>query len=147
MKLAENEQSVKISKEYGERLSTKNVKKSALDILIAGYPSHTFVIDREEAKQLFENVEIPSDDLENITFNWKEFAKNKFSKVDAGIMYLNEEDENLTGQEGDKNNEPSEESSGDPAKQGENGQKIRPPDTEISKPLSKDTGGDGAGKV
>lgn len=46
-----------IAKDYGRRLISKSkvCDRDALDSLISGYPSHSFVIDREEAKEVFES--------------------------------------------------------------------------------------------
>ena len=76
MRLGEHYRSNKIMKEYGSRLlavdQDKKAKNSAdaktkcLDRLVGEYPSHGFVIDREEAKQIFkgviENVREPTDE-------------------------------------------------------------------------------------
>jgi Serine dehydrogenase proteinase len=63
VKLGEMRRAIDIAVEYGERLadSSKNVKKQALAQLVTGYPSHGFVIDRKEARTLFERVEMPTD--------------------------------------------------------------------------------------
>jgi len=63
MRLGEMERAVKVAWEYGNRLTqrSQNLKEDALGRLVAGYPSHEFVIDREEAKDLFKNVEDPAD--------------------------------------------------------------------------------------
>ncbi|MBO9377876.1 hypothetical protein GG804_13970 [Sphingomonas histidinilytica] len=55
--------SMRIANDYGERLARvgANLKGDALDILTRGYPSHSFVIDMEEAKELFNNVRVLSD--------------------------------------------------------------------------------------
>jgi hypothetical protein len=47
-----------IAKEYGERLDavTHNLKEGALERLLTEYPEHGFVIDGQEAKELFVNV-------------------------------------------------------------------------------------------
>ena len=66
MRLGEVERFVKIAYEYGERLATSNVKDKIIEQIITGYPSHEFVIDRREARELFENIAKPSDDLESI---------------------------------------------------------------------------------
>ena len=49
---------MKIGLEYGNRLAAKsgNAKDGAIDSLTHNYPSHGFVIDRDEAKTLFKNV-------------------------------------------------------------------------------------------
>ena len=60
MRLGENERSLRIAAEYGQRLASKNLKDRALARLVSGYPSHTFAIDRHEAKELFNNVREPT---------------------------------------------------------------------------------------
>jgi hypothetical protein len=56
--MGEVSRSMAIAKEYGKRLTdkSKNLKDGALETLISGYPSHSFVIDIEEAKTLFRNA-------------------------------------------------------------------------------------------
>ena len=51
-----------IAKKYGEILDREagNLKKDTLDGLTRKYPDHGFVIDRRQAKALFENVRGPS---------------------------------------------------------------------------------------
>ena len=63
MHVGEVSRAMKVAKEYGDRLSkdTKNLQSEALEKLINHYPSHSFVIDREEAKELFKTVRAPSD--------------------------------------------------------------------------------------
>lgn len=60
-KLGEISRSMKIAEEYGRRLNKKsnNLKGEALNKLIEGYPTHSFTIDRMEAKELFKNVREP----------------------------------------------------------------------------------------
>lgn len=57
-RLGELQRAMSIAKEYGERLNgySSNLKNAALERLIATYPSHSFVIDRKEAKDLFHRV-------------------------------------------------------------------------------------------
>ena len=66
MRLGEDGRSTRIIEEYGIRLIEKsqNLGPDALRKLVAGYPSHLFEIDREEAQQrLFSRVREP-DQLE-----------------------------------------------------------------------------------
>ena len=58
MRLGEMQRATRIAFEYGQRLNrySENLKPEALDLLINAYPSHSFVIDRKEAKELFNNV-------------------------------------------------------------------------------------------
>ena len=62
LRLAEDERSRRIVLEYGARLQfwSGNLRDGALEKLVAQYPSHQFVIDRDEATQyLFRNVASP----------------------------------------------------------------------------------------
>ena len=51
--------------EYGRRLAEKsrNVKPGSIDRLINDYPVHDFIIDREEAADLFSVIETPTEKL------------------------------------------------------------------------------------
>jgi len=60
-RLGEVDRAVRISSEYGDRIA-RNLKEGALERLVADYPSHEFVIDREEARDLFERVREPTED-------------------------------------------------------------------------------------
>ncbi len=66
LRLGEQARSMGIGEAYGERLAKGNLKPGALDKLIVGYPSHGFVIDFEEAKELFTNVSRPSTELHEV---------------------------------------------------------------------------------
>lgn len=63
--LSEVERMMKIAQQYGERLGTPNLKDretgEALRRLIRDYPTHEFIIDREETSEIFEAVAIPSE--------------------------------------------------------------------------------------
>lgn len=61
MRLGEMQAALTIALEYGERLNerSRNLKAGALSKLATSYPSHGFVIDRKEARELFVNVRIP----------------------------------------------------------------------------------------
>lgn len=56
--LGEVQRAIAIAYEYGERLDSydHNLKPDALARLVTGYPSHGFVVDRKEARELFINV-------------------------------------------------------------------------------------------
>ena len=56
LRLGEAQRAIAIAKEYGVRIGSKNLNPGALDTLVEGYPSHSFVIDQEEADKLFKNV-------------------------------------------------------------------------------------------
>lgn len=59
LKLGEMNAALQIASHYGQRLDekAKSLKQDALSILIHNYPSHGCVIDRSEARELFNNVE------------------------------------------------------------------------------------------
>ena len=62
LRLAEDERSKRIVVEYGDRLQLRsgNLRDGALKKLVVQYPSHQFVIDRDEASEhLFNNVTLP----------------------------------------------------------------------------------------
>ena len=61
-RLGEMQRAMRIAYEYGQRLnrSSHALHDGALHNLIAAYPSHSFVIDRKEAGELFKNVKVPS---------------------------------------------------------------------------------------
>ncbi|MCL2892499.1 SDH family Clp fold serine proteinase [Brenneria tiliae] len=61
IKLGEHQRAMNIALSYGNRLNShsKNLKESSLGKLIAGYPAHGFVIDRKEARELFNSVDRP----------------------------------------------------------------------------------------
>lgn len=61
VKLGETSRANAIGFEYGKRLNAvaKNLKREALVKLITHYPSHSFVIDRKEACDLFFRVRSP----------------------------------------------------------------------------------------
>lgn len=60
MRLGEYERAMDVMYHYGQRLDRGNLQKDALIRLITDYPSHGFVIDREESEQLFKMVRAPS---------------------------------------------------------------------------------------
>lgn len=61
-RLAEMQRATEIAFAYGERLNekTNNLRRNGLQKLVAGYPSHEFVIDRKEARTIFTNVSKPN---------------------------------------------------------------------------------------
>jgi hypothetical protein len=66
MRLGEVERLMGITAAYGERLAKYNLKEGALARLLAGYPSHGFVIDRCEAEELYRVVTVPKSSLKEL---------------------------------------------------------------------------------
>ena len=58
LRVAEIYLSMRIAEEYSNRLNSRNVKEGAVRKLVYEYPSHNFVIDYQEASDLFEIVEL-----------------------------------------------------------------------------------------
>ncbi len=54
--LGETQRAMEITHSYAARLDRGNLKADALPILVGSYPSHSYVIDREEAEDLFNQV-------------------------------------------------------------------------------------------
>lgn len=63
LRFGELSRMTRVAGDYGQRLNqyTRNLKDDALQTLIHGYPSHSFVIDRKEAKELFHRVSAMSE--------------------------------------------------------------------------------------
>lgn len=60
MKIGEHQRATDIAIEYGQRLNQTShslLSEHSLNKLIRGYPSHGFVIDRKEARELFSCIE------------------------------------------------------------------------------------------
>jgi hypothetical protein len=53
---------LRVAMAYGERLrrESENAKPNAIEMLVEGYPSHDFIIDRSECRLLFEQVSAPT---------------------------------------------------------------------------------------
>ena len=68
VKIGEHQRAIGIAQQYGELLNemTKSLKQGALTTLIAGYPSHGFVIDRKEAAKLFNHIYKPCGKLRSV---------------------------------------------------------------------------------
>lgn len=68
VQLGSIERAIQIASVYGTRLAeiSKNLHPEAIDKLVSSYPSHSFVIDLEEAKRLFKSVRQPTDTEEEL---------------------------------------------------------------------------------
>ena len=60
LQVAEVDRAMRAARLYVQRLGGNHLKEGALDRLLTGYPSHDFVIDREEASDLIRTVRAPS---------------------------------------------------------------------------------------
>lgn len=89
IRMGEVERFVNIAQEYGERLRSTNVKNDTISKLLSEYPSHEFVIDREEASEMFERVETPSDELELIASTFISMHHPTPDNMSSFVQYIN----------------------------------------------------------
>lgn len=92
VRLGEMSAALQIAHEYGTRLNekSKSLKADALKKLINKYPSHGFVIDRAEAKGLFERVEKPSEQLDAVGQMVAEITWKNGRQVKPYVLHLND---------------------------------------------------------
>lgn len=64
LRVAENRRAVEVATEYAFRIKSAGTREETIARLVAGYPDHGFVIDREEASVLFDGVR-PAGELES----------------------------------------------------------------------------------
>ncbi|ARA23675.1 TPA: hypothetical protein ACKRXW_001831 [Proteus mirabilis] len=88
IKLGEVQRAVQIAESYGERLNEYDhiLQDNAMNELVAGYPSHSFVIDRKEASKLFKNVSPPLDEAQADIVS---FVNQQFKTRSRSCLVLN----------------------------------------------------------
>ncbi|MGF1592067.1 MAG: hypothetical protein ACFCUW_02235 [Kiloniellaceae bacterium] len=95
VKIGETARSMTIAKDYGKRLALRSSNladdDNSLDMLVSSYSSHGFVIDFDEAQQLFANVERPTDDLRALQEVLGDAALHAIPHRKPFLMFLNEE--------------------------------------------------------
>lgn len=110
MQLGEYHRNMMIALEYGKRLNNKGnlVSEEALRQLTHGYPSHGFIIDREEASGLFKSVEEPTvEQLKMLIMIWpliqRDFVhQDPSSKKYIGVSRRLNPDVNVTQEDAPK---------------------------------------------
>lgn len=113
-RLGELQRAMRITHEYGMRLNERrsgpgNLQNDALNRLVAGYPSHGFVIDRKEARALFRNVESPTS--EEMLFCEKYWELLGY-ETDIGPLFVEELDDVIGAEDESQSNEPQESTQG-----------------------------------
>ena len=96
MTVGEDYRSTLIAEEYAQRLNMKgrNLSSIGLSMLVRGYPTHRFVIDRKEASNLFRQVSAPTGKLVTIgklLGAQVAFPRNHSRNQSPHLEYLNEE--------------------------------------------------------
>lgn len=105
--IGEHQRAVQIAYDYGDRLNSKSksLKSDALSKIVSSYPSHGFVIDRKEARELFNSVKAPEAE-EVLLYQWSrgiiETEKWPIDPIviDLRLFFIQTEEE--------KNDQPSE---------------------------------------
>ena len=69
LKLGETARALSVARQYALLLDkvSRNLQNMAIEKLVAGYPDHGFIIDREEAATLFHRVEEPVEILKTLS--------------------------------------------------------------------------------
>jgi hypothetical protein len=103
-----------------------------LERLIASYPSHEFVIDREEAQELFNSVRSPTEDEDELACSIRDIGKSSNLKEQPFYVYLSSlpvvEEEKPVEAKGDPilkedRRDPQSEESGVSQSSGDNGER------------------------
>jgi hypothetical protein len=90
-RIGENDLAMRVAKDYADRLAKRsgNLKsRQMLKALITGYPSHDFVIDRDEIEAIFKNVRRPNEHLQQLTvaLELKRIAKDYDDALQIGLL-------------------------------------------------------------
>jgi len=85
MEVGEKSRSMRIASDYGRRLNaqSKNLQSGALENLTQTYPSHSFVIDLQEAQGLFENVRKLSEKEQQLVEALRAGARHQLDTIDG----------------------------------------------------------------
>jgi len=89
MRVGEYDRAKRIASEYATRLGKGNLKEGALHTLVEGYPAHGFVIDKKEARDIFNEVEEPHGDLIELGEVTRRWWNSDYLSADSPlILYL-----------------------------------------------------------
>lgn len=99
LRLGQTFRSMMVALRYGERLNqvSKNLKPDALEDMISGYPSHSFVIDQGEVPELFERAVIPSDDQRALCVLLQPLIEKAMRGSEPTTLLLTDECKKLLG--------------------------------------------------
>ncbi|WP_308924262.1 hypothetical protein [Janthinobacterium sp. J1-1] len=88
VKLGEMNAALQIARHYGERLDSKSKSliEHSLNKLIMGYPTHGFVIDRSEARQLFKDVTKPNPHEQWLCNSFRNHPMSKLGSSTSAIV-------------------------------------------------------------
>ncbi|WP_208108570.1 SDH family Clp fold serine proteinase [Candidatus Thiosymbion oneisti] len=143
MRLGEQQRALRVATRYGERLAKKfrNTSQENIDTLLTGYPSHSFVIDRKEASELFTKVRAPNDAERNIEV-WLRARTNNFSGLGSNtapvVACLNDLSEQWQSEPPPKEESHEQETTAEPAL---DQRRLEP----VGKAVSENSGGSEGG--
>lgn len=74
-----------VAVQYGERLArnSKNAKALTVHKLVTDYPSHDFIIDKDEARSLFNRIDDPSKEMYNLI---AQIARIVYHQASPGVV-------------------------------------------------------------
>ena len=112
--LGEAARAMSIASQYGKRLLSEgqNIEESALDFILSEYPSHGFVIDRNEASMLFRNVRKPKESekiLEDMLGDQARWPENNGTVERLPYKFLSTERPVAKSEDGQKHSEEDDE--------------------------------------
>ncbi len=87
MRLGEMERSMKVAVDYGQRLDVGNLRPNALTRLLSDYASHGFIIDGDEAEEIFYRVEIAPPELEGVAKDFQDHYSYHLAQ-DEPFVYI-----------------------------------------------------------
>lgn len=109
------ERAINIASDYGKRLASKNVRPTTIDRLVNRYSSHNFVIDLEEAKELFHIVRVPNEVeeelCETISFVLRDQAEKPFATILNEFKQEQNHDQTTDNQQPDQGSKGAQEGS------------------------------------
>ncbi len=115
LRLGEIQRATEIAFTYGNLLKEKfaNLQDNGVRQLVAGYPSHGFVIDRKEASKIFKSVRSPSDEEDSWLKDIDAIIRNGIDLTDVLCVTINsKEGENNDEQPVDDETTPNSEECG-----------------------------------
>ena len=135
MRLGEHERSNQIALAYGDRIKTGNVKDDTIRQLIAEYPSHGFVIDRDEAQKLFHSVRAPEEAEVRLGMIFRKASEQALEGDSPIIRRLNSDDKESDAAENENGTD-----SGTARQNGESHFESDKPTTDANGPATGDNG-------
>jgi len=115
MRIGELDRAMRIAAEYGNRLAQGNLKDDALTRLLTAYPAHAFVIDRKEARDIFNEVNNPIPELLELGEKTRHLWRVHLNGKEPLLWYLT--DDTLLAQADPDEPQPSIPAQPNPAKQ------------------------------